>query len=81
MDPKNYRPISLLPILSKVFERVVHDQTQAFLEGNKLFYEFQSGFRKNHSTNFCLSYLNDKITRGFDSGQYTGMILIDLQKD
>ena len=80
LDPKNYRPISLLPILSKVFERVVHDQTQAFLEGNKLFYEFQSGFRKNHSTNFCLSYLNDKITRGFDSGQYTGMILIDLQK-
>ena len=31
LDPKNYRPISLLPILSKVFERIVHDQTQGFL--------------------------------------------------
>ena len=80
LDPKNYRPVSLLPILSKLFERVVHDQTQCYLDENELFYKFQSGFRKNHSTNFCLSYLNDKITSGFDSGNFTGMILIDLQK-
>ena len=80
LDPKNYRPISLLPILSKIFERVVHDQTQGFLEENRLFYKFQSGFRKNHSTNFSLSYLSDKISSGFDAGKFTGMILIDLQK-
>ena len=80
LDPKNYRPISLLPILSKIFERIVHDQTQFYFEENNLFYKLQSGFRKNHSTNFCLSYLNDKVRRGFDTQKFTGMILIDLQK-
>ena len=37
-------------------------------------------FAKNHSTDFCLSFLNDKILKGFDQGLITGMILIDLQK-
>ena len=77
--PKNYRPISLLPLISKIFEKVIHDQTQMFLNENKIIYEFQSGFRKNFSTDSCLSYLNDKITSGFESGLHTGMILIDLQ--
>ena len=43
-------------------------------------YKFQSGFRKNYSTDFCLFYLIDKISNGFNSGLLTGMILIDLQK-
>ena len=79
-DPKNYRPISLLPLVSKVIEKVIHDQTTTFLTENNILYKFQSGFRNNHSTDFCLSFLNDKILKGFDSGMSTGMILIDLQK-
>ena len=79
-DAKNYRPISLLPLISKVLEKVVLEQTQHFLKENKLLYELQSGFRDQHSTNFCLSYLSDTILSGFDSGLFTGMILIDLQK-
>ena len=79
-DPKNYRPISLLPLLSKIVEKVIHDQTQQFLTENEILYRFQSGFRPNYSTDFCLSFLNDKIIKGFDSGLLTGMILIDLQK-
>ena len=52
-----------------------------FLDKNKILFKFQSGFRKNHSTNFCLSYLIDKMSNDFDSGLLTGMILIiDLQK-
>ena len=47
---------------------------------NKILYKFQSGFRKNHSTDFCLSYLTDKISNAFNSGLLTGMILIDFQK-
>ena len=43
-------------------------------------YNYQSGFRGNHSTNLCLSFLTDKILKGFDKGLLTGMILIDLQK-
>ena len=79
-DPSNYRPISLLPLLSKVFERVALNQTEEFLSLKKVFYDYQSGFRKNHSTDTCLSFLNDKILKGFDDCLVTGIILIDLQK-
>ena len=79
-DPKNYRPISLLPIVSKVIEKVVHQQLQEYLDNNEILYKFQSGFRSNHSTDTCLSYLSDKILSGFDGGLLTGVIAIDLQK-
>ena len=79
-DPKNYRPISLLPLFSKVIERIIHDQTETFLDENNILYKFQSSFRSCHSTDTCLSYIHNRITRGFDSGLLSGMILIDLQK-
>ena len=79
-EASNYRPISLLPLMSKLIEKVIHDQASAFLNSRNLLYNYQSGFRTNHSTDFCLSFLNDKILKGFDQGLITGMILIDLQK-
>ena len=60
--------------------RVIHDQTSTFLNSRNLLYNYQSGFRKNHSNDFCLSFLNNKILKGFNQGLITGMILIDLQK-
>ena len=77
-DPKNYRPISLLPLISKIIEKIIHDQTQNFLDKNNVIYRHQSGFRKFYSTDSCLSYLNNKITTGFESGLFTGMIFIDF---
>ena len=65
-DPSHFRPISLLPLVSKVLEEVIHDQTNAFL--------------KNDSTNLSLSFSTNKILKGFHEGLLTGMILIDLQK-
>ena len=79
-EASNYRSISLLPLISKVIEKVIRDQASAFFNSTNLLYNYQSGFRKNHSTDFCLSFLNDKILKGFDQGLITGMILIDLQK-
>ena len=79
-DPENYRPISFLPLMPKVLERIVHEQTMEFLDKHHILYKFQSGFRQNHSTDFCLSFLTDKISKGVDSGLLTGVILIDLQK-
>ena len=70
----------MLLLISKVIEKVIHDQTSTFLNSRNLLYNYQSGFRKNHSTDYCLSFLNDKILKGFDQGLMTGMILIDLQK-
>ena len=79
-DPSNYRPFSLLPLFSIFLEKVIHDQTNAFLKENNLLYNYQYGFRTNYSTNLCLSFLTDKILKGFDEGLLTGMILIGLQK-
>ena len=58
---KNYCPISLRPLLSKIIEKV-HDQRQSFLDKINIIYRCQSGFRNVFTTNSCLSYLNNKIT-------------------
>ena len=55
-DPKNFRPISLLPIVSKIIEKVIHDQTMNYLTENSILYRHQSGFCKNHSTDTSLAY-------------------------
>ena len=75
-DPKNYRPISLLPLLSTTFERVVHLQTEQFINENNILYKKQPG--PLHSTQSCLPHLI--IMGGCDNVCHTGMILIDLQK-
>ena len=79
-EPKNYRPIPLLPLISKLIEKIIHEQTQKYLSDHNILNKYQSGFRTNHSTDTYLSCLNDKILQGFDQGKITGMILIDLQK-
>ena len=79
IDPKNYRPISLLPVISKIFGKVIHDQTMDLVTKKNILYKFQSGFRKFYSTDSCFLYLQDKVAKEFDSGLLTGMILIDLQ--
>ena len=75
---KNYRPISLLPLISKVIEKSIHDQTQDYLKRNELLYFYQSGFRANHSAGICL--FNDTTLNGAESRKHTGIILINLQK-
>ena len=77
-NPQNYRPISLLPLLSKIIEKIVYNQTQEILSKNKILYRFQLGFPKNYSTNTCLRHFTDKITTGFEEGFFTGRVLIDL---
>ena len=72
--------MSLLPSTSKIIERVIHDQANVFLLDEDILYNYQSGFRGNHSTNLCLSFLRDNVLERFDEGLLTGMILIDLQK-
>ena len=67
-DPKNYKPISLLPVVSKIFEKVIHDQTIEIVTKENILCKFQSGFREFLST--------DKAAKEFDSGLLTGMILI-----
>ena len=78
IDQKNYRPVLLLPLFPLVIEKVIHNQTEILLNKNKILYKYQSGFRKSFSTNSCLTLLTDKINKGFESGKYKGLIVIDF---
>ena len=66
--PKNYRPIPLLPLISKVIEKVIHNQTQNFLDTNMILYSYQSGFCKQYSTDTHLSLKTDKVQTSFQKG-------------
>ena len=66
-EESNYRPISLLPLISKVIEKVIHNQTSVFLNSSNSLYNYQSGFSKNHSTDFSRFFLNGKILPRFDN--------------
>ena len=69
----------MLPSVSKVIEKG-NDQKNAFLLNEHILCNYQSGFWGPHSTNLCLSFLTDKVLKGFDESLLTGMILIGLQK-
>ena len=77
LDAGNYRPVSILSTISKLFERIVYDQLDEYLRAHKLLYEYQSGFRSAYSTDTCLVHLTDYVKQEQDKGHYIGM---DLQK-
>ena len=79
-DPGNYQPVSVLNILSKVLERVICEQLNDFIEKHDYLYELQSGFRSSYSTDSCRIHLLDHILKQQDKGQYTGIVILDLQK-
>ena len=80
LKPENYRPVSILSIVSKLLEKAIYKQLENFLVENNLLYEFQSGFRKSYSTDSCLIHLVDYIKLQTAKGLFTGMVLLDLQK-
>ena len=77
-DKANYRPVSVLPLLSKVFEKIIYDQLYEYLEN--FLSELLCGFRKAHSTQHALFRLIQKWQEELDSGGYVGTILMDLSK-
>lgn len=79
-DPNNYRPISVLPILAKVFEKIVFDQLYLYLTENNILTKFQSGFRSNHSTLTALLQATETWFKNIDNGYMNGVLLVDLSK-
>ena len=82
-DPQefiNYRPISLLPTLSKILEKVVQKQLYRYMTENKLLTNSQYGFRTNHSTEHATVEFVDRIAQSIDKGEIPFSIFIDLSK-
>ena len=76
----NYRPISLLNCFSKIFERLIHKQVISFLHKHALLYQYQSGFRENHSTTTALIEIIDGIKNDIDKGDFVVGTYLDLTK-
>ena len=66
MEMDNYRPISIIPTVSKLLERAVHHQLYQYLREHNILSPFQCGFRKCHSTKFAALSLADTIRRNMD---------------
>lgn len=78
--PENYRPISLLSCLSKIFERILLNRLNIHIEAKKTIPKFQFGFRPQHSTTHQLSRVTQHIKNKITSKQSTGMVLFDGEK-
>ena len=76
----NYRPISILPIISKILERWVHSKVYSYLDVCNLIPSCQSGFRPLHSTETTLHDLTNKCFQAMERGEMTGTVFIDLSK-
>ena len=76
----NYRPITVLPVCSKILEKCIHNQLMCFLEENKLFTENQFGFRSRRNTEHAATLFTDAIRSNMNEGRSTGAIFIDLSK-
>ena len=80
--PKNYRPVSLLPIFSKLFEKCIYDTLYGYFESNDLFSSCQSGFRKGDSCVSQLLSITHNIFKGFDANPTldTRGVFLDISK-
>ena len=76
----NYRPISLLPTISKVFERVIHDQMYEYFNQFNFLAEQQYGFRKQHSTEYATIKLMDHVSEEMEAGKTPTSVYIDISK-
>ncbi|GBO23086.1 RNA-directed DNA polymerase from mobile element jockey [Araneus ventricosus] len=79
-DPVSYRPISLLPSISKIAEHIILSRLNDHLEENNILIPEQFGFRKNLSTTHQLLRVTEFIQEGLNNKQKTGAVLLDIQK-
>ena len=79
-DPNNYRPISVLPTIAKLLERLIYDQPYDSLTRNNLLTKHQSGFRSLHSTVTALLDATNEWCFNIYQGRTNGVVFLDLAK-
>ena len=80
MEFTNYRPISVLPVVSKVFDKIIYSRLHTFIENPNILYQHQYGFRKKYSIDMALTHLTNKLSTSIDNNETTMAIFIDLSK-
>ena len=80
LSVSNYRPISLLSNINKIFEKLVYSRLYLFLELHNCIYELQFGFRAKHSTQHALASLTELVRLALDEGSFACGIFVDFQK-
>lgn len=80
MTINNYRPVSILNIYSKLYEKIMHKRVWSFINKNNLLYKHQYGFREGYGTNLALINLMDNVSRELDGGNYVLGVFLDLSK-
>ena len=78
LNPKNYRPVAILPIFSKLLERAVFLQMIDYFESNNLLHPNHHGFRANHKTTTALLQMYDTWIEAMDRGEATGVCFLDM---
>ena len=76
----NYRPVSVLCSVSKVFEKIMYNRLRSFLDEHKTLFSYQFGFCKSHSTYMALMTLMDNLINFLDNGEYVIGIFLDFSK-
>ena len=79
-EVNNYRPISLLSVMSKVLEKIMHRRVTSFLTQLNFFFKLQFGFRKNHSTSLANTLLTEYIVEAFENRKKVLGVFLDLFK-
>ena len=79
-DWGNYRPIPVIFVVAKIFEKLVYQQLKSFKTINNILVEQQSGFRAQHSTKTTLLSSTNERLHNMDKGQFTGVLFLDLKK-
>ena len=76
----NYRPVSVLPVFSKIIERLMYNRLLKYTNDNNLLYKYQFGFQKGRSTHMALIILIDKISEALENGDCVIGIFLDFSK-
>lgn len=80
LDTNNYRPISLLPTISKIFEKVMETKLRSFLSSNSVLTKEQYGFQEGLSTVDAIFDMNEYVAQAIDDGDHVLAVLLDLSK-
>ena len=80
LEVSNYRPVSVLPILSKLLESLMQTRLVEYLEKNKIIYERQFGFQKNKSTSLAVLEMCSKVVDAIENKQYLCSVFLDFAK-